>query len=86
MTNSLLTAEDPDQRTIVHSVLSVANADAFHANLHSFHTITTLLADQPTKPHAAMTRLSQKKRLEFVELFDGLASSGKHTENIESDL
>jgi hypothetical protein len=40
---------------------------------------------QPTNPCSHVEKIPEK-HLEFVELLDSLASSGKHSEDIESDL
>jgi len=55
-----------------------------NASFH-FRKITNPHADlQPQNPMHPC--IPEENRLEFVELLDSLASSGKHAENIESDL
>jgi hypothetical protein len=66
----------------MHSVLSVANAHLFYASSRS-HNITIPSYDR--KPHAA-NRDIPGNHLEFAELLNSLASSGQHTEDVESDL
>ena len=55
--------------------------------LEKFHIITALCSDlRPTNPMHPCRENPEETRLEFVELLNSLSGSGKHAENIESDL
>lgn len=72
---------------MVDALLSGAMHKFFPAASAKRVSDTHLRGMQPNKPHAHVSPpLPEKLRLELVELLNSLASSGKNTENIESDL
>jgi hypothetical protein len=76
---------NPNSETIVaFRILSVANAHFLHASSWKIPYAHNLLICSAKQ--TPCNQVPKENRLEFVELLDSLSSTGKHAENIESDL